>query len=133
MGEAVVCPGCGCAVEEVKAKAPEASYDDAVKGAATTNIVSAIICAVAIICWLLINMWVGAILCLVAEFIALMPNSKLNKAFKQNGLTTGDKKEMKAKRKVITDELKAKYPAYKLSIILGIVALVLLIIFVMFI
>ncbi len=131
MDEAVVCPNCGCAVEN-KVPAKEVSYDDCIKGAVTTNIVSAVVIALGVVCWLLINMWVGAILCLAAEFIALSANSKLQKAFKQNGLT-GNSKEVKEKRKAITKELKSKNPAYKFSMVLAVVALVLLVIFVLFI
>ena len=131
MDEAVVCPSCGCAVEK-KVLAKEASYDDCVKGAVTTNIVSAVVIALGVVCWLLINMWIGAIFCLVAEFIALSANSKLQKAFKQNGLT-GNSKEVKEKRKAITNDLKSKNPGYKFSMVLAVIALVLLIIFVLFI
>lgn len=76
MEEAVVCPNCGCAVGR-EAKKQEVSYDDCVKKAATTNIISVVVIAVAVICWLFVNMWVGAILCLVAEFIAISSNSKV--------------------------------------------------------
>lgn len=131
MEEAVVCPGCGCAIKkEVRAK--EVSYDDCVKGAVTTNIITIVAIALGVVCWLLINMWIGAILCLIAEIIALIPNSKVQKAFKQNGLI-GNSKEMKAKRKNIVKDLKSKNPAYKFSKILGVIAFVLLVIFVLFI
>ena len=131
MDEAVVCPNCGCAIEK-NVLAKEVSYDDCVKGAVTTNIVSAVVIALGVVCWLLINMWIGAILCLVAEFIALSANSKLQKAFKQNGLT-GNSKEVKEKKKAITKDLKSKNPAYKFSMVLAVIALVLLVIFVLFI
>ncbi len=131
MDEAVVCPGCGCSIEkEVKIK--EASYDDCLKGAATTNIISIVVIVLGVVCWLLVNMWIGAILCLVAEFIALSANSKLQKAFKQNGLI-GNSKEVKEKKKAIMKDLKSKHPAYKFSMILAVIALVLLVIFVLFI
>lgn len=129
--EAVICPGCGCSIEkEVKTK--EVSYDDCVKGTATTNIISIVAIALGVVCWLFVNMWIGAILCLVAEFIALSANSKLQKAFKQNGLT-GKSKEDKEKRKAIMKELKSKNPAYKFSMVLAVIACVLLVIFVLFI
>lgn len=131
MEEEVVCPGCGCAVVKEIKKA-EVSYENCIKGAVTTNIVSAVVMALGIICWLLINMWIGAILCLAAEFIALSANSKLQMAFKQNGLT-GKSKEVKEKRKAITKDLKSKNPAYKFSMVLAVIALVLLVIFVLFI
>lgn len=128
MDEAVVCPSCGCAVETETPKIKEVSYDDYVKGAATTNIISAVVIALGIVTWLFVNMWLGAILCLVAELIALSPNSKVQKALKQNGLV-GNTKEMKEKRKAIMKDLKAKNSAYKFSMILAIVALILLIVF----
>lgn len=131
MEEAVVCPGCGCAVVK-EIKKTEVSYENCIKGAVTTNIVSAVVIALGIICWLLINMWIGAILCLVSEFIALSPNSKVQKAFKQNGLN-GNSKEIKAKRKEIIKDLKSSNRAYSFSMVLAIIALVLLIIFVLFI
>ena len=137
MDEAVICPNCGCAVENAApaqaAKGATVSYDDAVKGAMSTNIISAVLLVLAIILWLLVNMWIGAILCLAAELVALIPNSKLQKAIKQNGVTGGDKKETKAKQRAIIKDMQAKYPAFKLSKVLGIVALVLLIVFVLFI
>ncbi len=126
--EAVVCTNCGCAVENKTFKAKKVSYDAAVEKAATTNIISIIILAVAVVVWLFVNMWLGAILCLVAEFVALMPNSKLQKAIKQNEGSISDKKAFKAKAKEITKDLGSRYPAYKFSKILGIIALVLLII-----
>lgn len=127
MDEAVVCPSCGCAVEKELTKNKEVSYDDCVKNAATTNIISAIVIVLGIVTWLFINMWLGAILCLVAEFIALSTNSKVQKAFKQNGLV-GNTKEIKAERKAIMKDLRAKNPAYKFSMILAIIAFILLII-----
>ena len=131
MDESVICPSCGCAVKkEVLIK--EVSYDDCIKSAATTNIVSAVVTVLGVVCWLLINMWIGAILCLVAEIIALIPNSKVQKAFKQNGLI-GNSKEMKAKRKNILKDLKSKNRAYSFSIVLSVIAFVLLVIFVLFI
>ena len=128
MDEAVVCPSCGCAVERELTKNKEVSYDDCVKNAATTNIIRAVVIALGIVAGLFINMWLGAILCLVAELIALSPNSKVQKSLKQNGLV-GNTKEMKEKRKAIMKDLKVKNSAYKFSMILAIVALILLIIF----
>lgn len=121
MEEAVVCPGCGCAVEnEVKLK--EVSYDDCVKGALTTNIIAAIVLAVGVFCALFVNVWVGGILCLVTELVALSPNSKLQKALKSN-FKALDKKDFKVKAKQWQKDLKSKYSAFKLSFILAYVAL----------
>jgi len=131
--EAVECPGCGCAIQnESKLEKKEVAYEDLVKGAATKNIISAIVIVVGIVCWLFVNMWVGAILCLVAEFVALSTNSKVQNAFKQNGLT-GNSKETKEKKKAIVKELKSKNAAYSFSFVLAAVALVLLVFFVLFI
>ena len=131
MDEAVICPGCGCAVAR-EFKKDEVSYENCLKGTVTTNIVSAVVIALGIVCWLIINMWAGAILCLVAELIALIPNTRIQKAFKQNGLN-GNSKEIKAKKKDIIKDLKSKNRAYSFSKVLAIIALVLLIIFVLFI
>lgn len=127
--EAVICPGCGCAVEK-EAKAKEVSYDDCIKGAITTNIISVIIIVLGIVCWLFVSMWIGAFLCLIAELIALSPNSKVQKAFKKNGLI-GKTKEAKEKRTAIIKDLKAKSSAYSFSKVLAVIALVLLIVFVL--
>lgn len=132
LDEAVMCPNCGCAVSDNAFEKKEASYDDALKNAATTNIISLAVLALGIVCWLLVNMWVSAILCLVAEFIALMPNSKVQKALKAN-IGSDNSKESKAKRKSINSDLMKKYPAYKFAMILAIIDLVCLIITVIFI
>ena len=129
MDEAVVCPGCGCAVGNVVAQ-KAASYDDCIKGAVTTNIISVIILALGVVCALIVNAWIGAILCLGAELIAVIPNSKLQSAFKNNNKTL-DKKELKEKTKQCQKELKAKYPAYKFSFIFAYISLACLIIFVL--
>ena len=54
----VFCPGCGCTVAKEIEKT-EISYAKCVKVAATTAILSAVAILLGIICWLLINMWVG--------------------------------------------------------------------------
>ncbi len=123
MDEAVVCPNCGCAVEIGKDKAPEVSYDQAVKGAFTTNIISAVVIVLGVILGFFVSILLGAVLILAAELIALIPNTKVQKALKKNGLKSADKKEKKA----IIKDLKAKNPAYKFSMILAVAALILLI------
>lgn len=130
MDEAVVCPGCGCSVAE-EIKKSEVSYVECLKGVGTTNIISAVITLLGVVCWLLINVWVGVILCLVAEMVALSANSKLLKAFKQNGLSRKSKQD-NMKMKAIKKELKANNSAYKFSMILGIIDLALGCIFVLF-
>lgn len=132
MDEAVICPGCGCAISNATSAKKEVSYDDAVSKAATTNVISIILLAAGIICWLLVNMWVGAILCLAAELVALIPNTKLQKACKSN-ISTTDKKAFKAQCKEIATDMKKKYAGYKFSKILAIICLVCLIVTVLFI
>ncbi len=130
MDEAVVCPNCGCAVEQQKPKAKEVCYDDAVKGAATTNIIAAIVLVAGVAIAWFINVWIGVALCLVAELVALAPNSKLQKMLKQNN-NTADKKGFKETAKNCQKELKAKYSAFKFSFILGYISFALLIVFVL--
>lgn len=131
LDEAVICPGCGC--EAAKQNSPKAvSYGECVKGAVTTNIIGSVVIVLGIACWLFVNMWVGAILCLVAELVALIPNTKVQKALKQNGLI-GNSKEMKAQKKCIIKDLKKTNQAYSFSMVLAGIALTLLIIFVLFI
>ena len=73
-------------------------------------------------------MWVGAILCLAAEFIALSANSKLQRAFKQNGLNRKSKED-KEKMRTIKRNLKSENPAYKFSTVLAVIAVVLVVVF----
>ena len=127
MDEEVFCPGCGCTVAKEFEKT-EISYAKCVKVAVTTAILSAVAIALGIICWLLINMWVGAILCLAAEFIALSANSKLQRAFKQNGLNRKSKED-KEKMRTIKRNLKSENPAYKFSTALAVIAMVLAVVF----
>lgn len=129
MDEAVICTGCGCAVQS-ETKPKEVSLDALVKGAATTNTISAIVLALGIACALFVNVWVGAVLCLVAEFVALAPNSKLQKALKNNYKNL-DQKTRKDTCSKCTKELKAKYSGFKFSFILAGLSLGCLILFVM--
>ena len=130
MDEAVVCPGCGCAVAGA-IEAKQVNYDDCVKSATTTNIVSGVILAIGFICSMFVNAWIGGALCLVAEILALLPNSKLQKALKSN-LNGMDKGEFKNKAKEIKKDLKSKYSAFKFSFIIAYVALAVLIISMLF-
>ena len=129
MDEAVICPGCGCAVKS-ETEQNEISYDDCVNSASTTNIIAAIVLAVGVLCALFINVWVGAVLCLVSEIVALIPNSKMQKAFKSNNYGL-DKKELKDKVRQYQCELKAKCSAFKFSFVLAYIALTCLIVFVL--
>lgn len=127
MDEAVICPGCGCAVK-TEVKQAEVPYDDCVKGAATTNIVSAILLVVGVFCALFVNVWVGAALCLITELVALAPNTKLQKALKNNNKAV-DKKALKNIAKEHTKDMKSKYSGFKISFALAYIALACLIVF----
>ena len=129
MDEAVICTGCGCPVRS-EAKPKEVSLDALVKGTSTTNTVSAIALALGIVCALFVNVWAGVALCLVAELVALAPNSKLQKALKSNYKSL-DKKTLKDTCGKCTKDLKAKYSGFKVSFILAYLSLACLIVFAM--
>lgn len=61
VGEAVVCPGCGCILGTEK-DTIEASYEQAVKGAFTTNIISVAVMVFGILLGLFVSIWFGAVL-----------------------------------------------------------------------
>lgn len=128
MDQAVVCPNCGCAVKKEKEVTKLPSYDDCVNGAMTTNIIAIVVLLVGVVCALFVNVWVGVVLCLATEFIAIVPNSKLQKAFKSN-FKGSDKNELKNQMKQCQKELKSKYPAYKFSFVLAFIALACVIVF----
>lgn len=130
MDETVICPGCGCAVEKEIKKA-EVSYEKCIEGAVITNIISGFLIIVGFICFLFINTWIGAILSLVAEIVAFLPNSKLQNAFKQSGISRKSKED-KEKIRAIKKDLKSKNPAYKFSVVLGFIDLVFVVIFALF-
>ena len=105
-------------------------YEQALKNAKIMNIVALLLMAVGVICALFVNAWLGAILCLGTEIVCLIPNTKIQKLFKQNNAQTTDKKKFKADNKALTKELKSKNKDYKFSFIIALVALALLIAFV---
>ena len=74
------------------------------------------------------NMWVGVILCLAAEFIALSTDLNLQRAFKQNGLNRKSRED-KEKMRTIKRNLKSENPAYKFSMVLAVIAMVLAVVF----
>lgn len=129
MDEAVMCPGCGCAVETKKAEVPKESYEQAIAKASTTNIIGIVLLAVGVLCAFFIHAWAGVVLCLVAEIVCLLPNSKVQKLFKQNNVGVTDKKKFKADAKALTKELKSKNSAYKFSFIISYISLACLIVF----
>lgn len=137
---AVMCPGCGCMVEQPapaqnaysapKQAAPKAplkpvTYEEIIKNAKITNIISAALLVVSAIVWYLFSIYGGAIIALAAELVALIPNTKLQSQFKRNGLGKANKDEMKA----ISKDLKAKNTAFRFSFVIAIIALVCLILF----
>lgn len=128
MDEAVVCVGCGCPVQG-QPKVQTASLDDTVKGAATTNLIAGIVLALGAFCAWFVNVWIGVVLCLVAELVALAPNSKLQKALKTQyqGMS---KPDFKAACKNCTKDMKARYAAFRFSMVLGYISLAFLIVFV---
>lgn len=129
------CEKCGKEFDENLEFCPDCvvkatTYEQALKNAKITNIAGIALIAVGIICALFVNIWLGAMLCFIAEIVCLLPNSKLKKLFKQNNKEVTDKKKYKADNKALTKELKAKNKGYKFSFIIALVALILLIAFV---
>lgn len=129
--EAVLCMGCGCPVagasRMVSAPRQDDSLDHHVWNAATTNIVALIILVIGIVLGLFVNGYLGAAACLIAELVALVPNSKFQKAVKGMNWKLS-KVEIKIKAKESQKSLKARYPAYRFSFVIVYVALVCLII-----
>lgn len=130
-----ICKKCGKEIaddilecQDCNAKAQ--AYEQTLKNAKIMNIVALALIVVGIICALFVNAWLSAVLCLVAEMVCLLPNSKIQKLFKQNNAQTTDKKKLKADNKALVKELKSKNKDYKFSFIIALVALVLLITFV---
>jgi len=131
LDEAVICPGCGCAVEQPhtvvsvvhQTMQPQTSYDVAVANAATTNTISIILLVIGIVCGALVNAVVGAIVCLIAEIVSVLPNTKLQGMLK--------KSVDKATAKQITKEVKDRNPAYKAAMIFSVLSLIGVIVFAM--
>jgi len=123
---AVICPGCGCSAE-VNAAPKKVNYEEAVSGAATTNIISGILLALGIVCALFVNVWIGMIACLAAEIVAVIPNTKLRSAIKQHN-HGADKQTIKT----VTGDMKDVDSAFKFSFILSYIALACVIVFVLF-
>lgn len=102
------------------------SYSEAIQTASTTNLISIALLAVSAIVWLLVSVYAGAVIALAAELVAVIPNSKLNKMFKKNGLGSAQKAEMKE----ITKELKKENRAFAASFIIAMISLILVLFFV---
>lgn len=91
-----------------------------------TNLLSIGLLAVGVISLLFINGWLGAVLCFVAEIVALIPNTKVQKLFKSKNPTM-DKKSFKTNLKELQNDLKAKNKEFKTSFLIAIIALVALV------
>ncbi len=132
MEEAVVCPGCGCAVK--KSNDTAQMYTDAVEKAAkssTTFLALGIVfMLLGVVVALFVNVWIGAVLLLVSEFLCLMPKSKINSIVKRNNSSLS-KKELVAKCKQEVKNMKSKYTALKICMPVAVISLVLMIIFFM--
>jgi hypothetical protein len=122
MDEAVICMKCGCAVKSAD-KPKEVSYGEFVKGASTTNIVSAVALVLGVVCGLMVNALAGAALCLLSEIVSVIPNTKLRGALKRNNPGM-DKSAFKEYAKNCTKNLKARYAGFKFSFVLSSLALI---------
>ena len=84
---------------------------------------------IGIVAALFINAWLGIVMCLVAELIALTTNTKVQKLFKKNNANNSDKKKLKEDEKKVRRELKGKNSAYSASFVIAYIALICLIVF----
>lgn len=128
MDEAMICPSCGCAVQKEK-KAAKQTYEDAIRNAGTFVAIGTALLALGIVVGLFVSVLLGAILCLAAELVAVMPNTKVQKLFKQNNSHIADKKQLKADEKALRKELKKKNGAYAASFVIAMIALVGVVVF----
>lgn len=125
---AVMCPQCGCIVDSaapVGKTAPtpkQVNYSDAITGAGKTNLIALILLAASTAIWWFASVYGGAIIALIAELIALNPNSKLTRMCKKNGVS---KNEMKSIKK----DLKKGSRAFSASFVIGVIALIAMILF----
>lgn len=138
---AVMCPGCGCMVEQPvpqqqvysapkqaapkKAPLKPVTYEEVIQNAKITNIISAALLVASAFVWWFFSVEGGAIIALATEFVALIPNIKLQNLFKRNGLGKANKEEIKA----ITKDLKSKNTAFRFSFVIAVIALICLILF----
>lgn len=132
--EAVICPGCGCEVNDKKRSAsdPMALASDGASSAKIFLILSIILLVLGALCWLFINMWIGVAMLLVAEFLALQPKSKVNSTAKK-ALSGLSKAEQKAKIKEIYRAVKKNNPVLSVCFAVAIIALILVIVAALFI
>lgn len=131
--ETIVCPDCGCAVNMSAVMQPQqTSAFETAKAAASdswiTNAVSGSILGLAVLPGFGVNIWAGAVCCLIAELTALIPKNRINGAFKKAGLTKNDKETMKD----VMKHLKAQYSGLIVANVLAIIELILLVVLLAF-
>lgn len=117
--------GCDCPVEQTadeNSSGTNKALLDLIKHAKITNIIAIVVLLLGIVSFVFINGWLGAVLCLIAEVIAVFPNTKVRKHFISGNEAT-DKKTRRANQKVLQKELKSKNKDYRFSFVLGYVAL----------
>lgn len=128
MDEAVICPNCGCSVEK-KVTVPQQTYEQAIQCSAVCGVISAILLVLGVVAALFVSVLLGVILCLAAEIIAVIPNTKVQKLFKQNNSHITDKKVLKNDEKALRKKLKKQNGAYAFASVIAMVALVGVIVF----
>ena len=82
-----------------------------------------------VLVWFLFSMWIGAILAISAEILALMPNTLLHNAFKRYNQNP-NRKARNQEEKALRKEMRAKYPGYQFSFILGVACFCVAVVFV---
>ncbi len=126
LDEAVICPGCGCAVNGAAQKArqnsDEAGYSAAVSSANTMLWGGTACFVVGIIAFLAISIYVGSALCVVAALLYAMPMNKLRNAVKER--SGADKEAFKAELKQADTQVSNQSSAYRTTKILRILAAV---------
>ena len=128
LDEAVICVGCGCAVEAQRSnQITQITLDTEVKcyyleknhrKFMTFVIAGFSLLLLGIISFLLINIWVGALVTFLSLFFAIIPQNLVKKEIKKSNLGTEEK--------AYTKRIIKKYNYYKLSFIIMVVAGVML-------
>lgn len=124
LDEAVVCPGCGCAVkaapQKEDSKYGEVSYDAAVSSVNTMLWSGSACLVIGIIVFLAVSIYVGTILCVAAAVLFSMPMKNLRKAVKEK--CGADKEAFKAEFKRINAQISEQNSTYRTLNVLRIVA-----------
>lgn len=121
---ASVCGGCGTCV-----KADSDGYEDALACSMTCCIISGILLFLGILIALLFSILLGVLLCLGAEIVAVIPNTKVQNIFKKRHYDIADKTALKEKKKILKQQLGESNAAFKFSFVLSAVSLLFLILF----